>query len=93
MAFINPKYEIIFDDVYATPDGTNTVYRAQIYKDGYSSATVYPLTASNSPFIIETIDTEGNAYTPVLATVEPTGTIYVSRSYICCFIVFINPYI
>ena len=61
MAFINPKYEIIFDDVYATPDGTNTVYRAQIYKDGYSSATIYPLTGSNSPFIIETIDTEGNA--------------------------------
>jgi hypothetical protein len=68
MAFINPKYEIIFDDVYAIPDGTNTVYRAQIYKDGYSSSTVYPLTASNSPFIIETIDTEGNAYTPILAT-------------------------
>ena len=68
MAFINPKYEIIFDDVYAMPDGTNTVYRAQIYKDGYSSATIYPLTASNSPFIIETIDTEGNAYTPILAT-------------------------
>lgn len=68
MAFINPKYEIIFDDVYATPDGINTVYRAQIYKDGYSSATIYPLTASSSPFIIETIDTEGNAYTPILAT-------------------------
>ena len=68
MAFINPKYEIIFDDVYATPDGTNTVYRAQIYKDGYSSATIFPLTGSNSPFVIETIDTEGNAYTPVLAT-------------------------
>jgi hypothetical protein len=68
MAFINPKYEIIFDDVYAVPDATNTVYRAQIYKDGYSSATIYPLTGSNSPFIIETIDTEGNAYTPILAT-------------------------
>lgn len=68
MAFINPKYEIIFDDIYATPDGTNTVYRAQIYKDGYSSATIYPLTGSNSPFVIETIDTEGNAYTPILAT-------------------------
>ena len=68
MAFINPKYEIIFDDVYAIPDSTNTVYRAQIYKDGYSSATVYPLTGSNSPFIIETIDTDGNAYTPILAT-------------------------
>lgn len=68
MAFINPKYEIIFDDVYSIPDGTNTVYRAQIYKDGYSSATIYPLTASNSPFVIETIDTEGNAYTPILAT-------------------------
>lgn len=68
MAFINPKYEIIFDDVYAVPDSTNTVYRAQIYKDGYSSATVFPLTGSNSPFIIETIDTEGNAYTPILAT-------------------------
>ena len=68
MAFINPKYEIIFDDIYATPDGTNTVYRAQIYKDGYTSATIYPLTGSNSPFVIETIDTEGNAYTPILAT-------------------------
>lgn len=68
MAFINPKYEIIFDDVYAIPDGTNVTYRAQIYKDGYSSATIYPLTASNSPFVIETIDTEGNAYTPILAT-------------------------
>jgi hypothetical protein len=68
MAFINPKYEIIFDDVYATPDGTNTVYRAQIYKDGYSSGTIFPLTASNSPFIIETIDTDGDAFTPILAT-------------------------
>jgi hypothetical protein len=68
MAFINPKYEIIFDDVYAKPGDTNVTYRAQIYKDGYSSATVYPLTGSNSPFIIETIDTEGNAYTPILAT-------------------------
>lgn len=68
MAFINPKYEIIFDDVYATPGGTNTVYRAQIYKDGYSSSTVYPLTGSNNPFVIETIDTEGNSYTPILAT-------------------------
>lgn len=68
MAFINPKYEIIFDDVYATPGGTNVTYRAQIYKDGYSSSTIYPLTGSNSPFIIETIDTEGNAYTPVMAT-------------------------
>jgi hypothetical protein len=68
MAFINPKYEIIFDDVYAKPGDTNVTYRAQIYKDGYSSATVYPLTASNSPFVIETIDTEGNAYTPMLAT-------------------------
>jgi len=68
MAFINPKYEIIFDDVYAKPGDTNVTYRAQIYKDGYSSATVYPLTGSNSPFIIETIDTEGNAYTPLLAT-------------------------
>ena len=68
MAFINPKYEIIFDDVYATPDGTNTVYRAQIYKDGYSSATIYPLTGSNSPFVIETIDTDGNAYTPIMST-------------------------
>jgi len=68
MAFINPKYEIIFDDVYATPGGTNVTYRAQIYKDGYSSGTIYPLTASNSPFIIETIDTDGNAYTPILST-------------------------
>lgn len=68
MAFINPKYEIIFDDVYAKPGDTNTVYRAQIYKDGYSSTTIYPLTGTNSPFIIETIDTEGNSYTPILAT-------------------------
>jgi hypothetical protein len=68
MAFINPKYEIIFDDVYATPGGTNVTYRAQIYKDGYSSSTIYPLTGSNSPFIIETIDTEGDAFTPIMAT-------------------------
>lgn len=68
MAFINPKYEIIFDDVYAKPGDTNVTYRAQIYKDGYSSSTIYPLTGSNSPFIIETIDTEGNAFTPIMAT-------------------------
>lgn len=68
MAFINPKYEIIFDDVYAKPGDTNVTYRAQIYKDGYSSSTIYPLTGSNNPFIIETIDTGGNAYTPVMAT-------------------------
>jgi hypothetical protein len=68
MAFINPKYEIIFDDVYAKPGDTNVTYRAQIYKDGYSSSTIYPLTASNSPFIIETVDTKGNAYTPIMST-------------------------
>lgn len=68
MAFINPKYEIIFDDVYAKPGDTNTTYRAQIYKDGYSSSTIYPLTASNSPFIIETISTDGNSYTPIMST-------------------------
>jgi len=68
MAFINPKYEIIFDDIYAVDGGTNTVYKAQIYKDGYSSTTVYPLTASSSPFVIETIDTEGNAFVPIMAT-------------------------
>jgi hypothetical protein len=68
MAFINPKYEIIFDDVYAKPGDTNVTYRAQIYKDGYSSSTIYPLTASNSPFIIETIDTDGNSYIPIMST-------------------------
>ena len=43
MAFINPKYELIFNDVYQGTSGTINVYRAQIYKDGYSSGTIYPI--------------------------------------------------
>ena len=68
MAFINPKYELIFNDVYQAASGTINVYRAQIYKDGYSSATIYPITGTESPISIETIDTEGNAYTPIMSS-------------------------
>ena len=68
MAFINPKYELIFNDVYQATSGTINVYRAQIYKDGYSSATIYPITGTDSPISIETVDTEGNAYTPIMSS-------------------------
>jgi hypothetical protein len=68
MAFINPKYELIFNDVYQGTSGTIDVYRAQIYKDGYSSGTIYPITGTDSPITIETIDTEGNAYTPIMSS-------------------------
>lgn len=68
MAFINPKYELIFNDIYQSNSGTISVYRAQIYKDGYSSSTIYPITGTESPISIETIDTEGNAYTPIMSS-------------------------
>ena len=68
MAFINPKYELIFNDIYQPTSGTINVYRAQIYKDGYSSATIYPITGTDSPISIETIETEGNAYTPIMSS-------------------------
>jgi hypothetical protein len=67
MAFINPKYELIFDDNYQLSTGTRNVYRIHVYKDAYSGAAL-PITGTESPFIIESIDTEGDSYIPVMAT-------------------------
>jgi hypothetical protein len=67
MAFINPKYELIFDDNYQLNTGTRNVYRIHVYKDAYSGAAL-PITGTESPFMIESIDTEGDSYIPVMAT-------------------------
>ena len=78
MAFINPKYELIFSDVYQQATGTYNAYRIQIYKDGYSSSTIYPITGTESPFVIETTDTDGNAYVPIMST---RATLNILRNY------------
>jgi hypothetical protein len=67
MAFINPKYELIFTDVFQPSIGNFDAYRMRIWKDGYSGAT-YNMTCSDSPIMIETSDSNGNSYNPIIAT-------------------------
>lgn len=61
------KYELTFDDIFAYEGEANkNVYRIRIYKDGYSSTT-YQLTGGRSPVIIDTVDTEGKSFTPIIS--------------------------
>jgi hypothetical protein len=67
MAFINPKYELIFTDVFQPSIGNFDAYRMRIWKDGYNGAT-YNMTCSETPIMIETSESNGNSYNPIIAT-------------------------
>lgn len=62
------KYELIFNDIYTQdPSQALSAYRLRILKKNYTGAT-YALKCGVSPIVIETIDNEGNSYTPIIAT-------------------------
>lgn len=61
------KYQLTFDDVFVSPPSTNkTLYRLSIYKDGYTSTT-FPIIGTANPVIIETIDSEGKSFNPIIS--------------------------
>lgn len=67
MAFTTPKYELIFNDVFQTSSSSFEAYRLRIWKDGYSGTT-YDMICGDSPITIETSDSNGNSYNPIIAT-------------------------
>lgn len=67
MAFTTPKYELIFTDVFQSSLEEYDAYRLRIWKNGYSSTT-YNMTCGESPIYIETSDSNGNSYNPIIAT-------------------------
>lgn len=67
MAFTTPKYELIFSDVFQQATGTYNAYRLRIWKDGYGGST-YNMTCGSSPISIETVNSEGDSYTPIIST-------------------------
>jgi hypothetical protein len=67
MAFINPKYQLIFNDIYQPSSGTVDAYRIRIYTDAYSGST-YNLYGTTNPVIIETINADGDSYVPIIST-------------------------
>ena len=67
MAFTTPKYELIFNDIYQVDTNTIGVYRLRIWVDGYTGATL-PIIGTTSPVIIETINSQGDSYIPIIAT-------------------------
>jgi hypothetical protein len=67
MAFTTPKYELIFTDVFQSSLTAYDAYRMRIWKNGYSSTT-FNMTCGQSPIIIETSDSNGNSYNPIIAT-------------------------
>ena len=61
------KYQLTFNDAFVSPTDTNkTLYKASIYKDGYTGTT-YPIIGSANPVIIESIDSEGKSYNPIIS--------------------------
>lgn len=61
------KYQLTFDNVFVNPGSTNkTQYRASIYKDGYAGSS-YPLIGTGNPVIIETMDSEGKSFNPIIS--------------------------
>ena len=61
------KYQLTFDDAFVGPSSTNkSLYRVSIYKDGYSGST-YPIIGTANPVIIETIDSEGKSFNPIIS--------------------------
>ena len=67
MAFTTPKYELIFSDIFQPSSGSYDAYRMRIWKDGYTGTT-YNMTCSDTPIMIETSDSNGNSYNPIIAT-------------------------
>ncbi len=61
------KYQLTFDNVFVNPTSVNkTQYRASIYKDGYGGSS-YALIGTGNPVIIETIDSEGKSFNPIIS--------------------------
>jgi hypothetical protein len=61
------KYQLTFDDAFVSPSSTNkSLYRVSIYKDGYTGST-YPIIGTANPVIIETIDSEGKSFNPIIS--------------------------
>jgi len=62
------KYEMVFNDIYVQdPSQALSAYRLRILKKDYIGAT-YALKCGVTPIVIETIDNEGNSYTPMIST-------------------------
>jgi len=79
MAFINPKYELTFNDIYQPSEGIVDAYRIKIYVDYYDGAT-YPIYGTTSPLVIETINSDGESYVPIIAT-KATLKLYQSPNF------------
>lgn len=61
------KYQLTFDNVFVNPTSTNkTQYRASIYQDGYAGSS-YALIGTGNPVIIETMDSEGKSFNPIIS--------------------------
>jgi uncharacterized protein Usg len=61
------KYQLTFDNVFVNPASANkTQYRASIYKDGYGGSS-YALIGTGTPVVIETIDSEGKSFNPIIS--------------------------
>jgi hypothetical protein len=67
MAFTTPKYELIFNDIFQASGGLSDIYRIRIWKDNYSGTT-YNMIGSSNPIVIETANSEGNSYIPIIST-------------------------
>jgi hypothetical protein len=62
------KYEMVFNNIYVQdPSQALSAYRLRILKKDYIGPT-YALKCGLKPIVIETIDSEGNSYTPMIAT-------------------------
>jgi hypothetical protein len=73
------KYQLIFDTIYTkdkydSSSATKKVYKASIYKDGYSG-TIYDMIGDGSPVVIETQNSDGISYQPTIST-KATVNIY-----------------
>jgi hypothetical protein len=61
------KYQLTFDNVFVNPSSTNkTQYRASIYKDGYGGSS-YGLIGTGNPVVIETMDSDGKSFNPIIS--------------------------
>jgi hypothetical protein len=61
------KYRLVFDNVFSNEIlVNNTQYRVSIYKDGYTGSS-YSLIGTDNPVVIETIDSEGKSFNPIIS--------------------------
>jgi hypothetical protein len=79
MAFINPKYELVFNDIYQPSEGIVDAYRIRIWTDAYSGST-YKLYGTTNPVVIETINSDGDSYVPIIST-KATLNLYNSPNF------------